>query len=288
MDPNVQKYLKETKRKVESYLRRLLPPGRAYPSVIHAAMRYSTLAGGKRIRPLIVLAGHAMLGGRSRTIIKTACAIELLHTYSMIHDDLPCMDDDDLRRGKPTLHKVYGEAVAVLAGDALNARAFELLAACPDRRVGLAIAQATGSQGMIGGQVMDVLQEGKPVSKREIRYIHTHKTGKLISVCAKVSALEAGASPKVVDDFAGWGAQLGLAFQIIDDILDVKGTEKKLGKRIGADVQRQKNTYPLIFGLEQSERMARALARQACQRIARYPRAEVMLALADLIVNRIS
>jgi geranylgeranyl diphosphate synthase type II len=285
---NLTAYLEHNRQRVDRELRRILAPGTAYPPVIHAAMRYSIFAGGKRIRPILVLASHDLVGGKSKTVLAAACAMEILHTYSLIHDDLPCMDDDDLRRGKPTLHKAFNEAVAVLAGDALNALAFEVLSDCRDRRVPREIARAIGSRGMIGGQVMDVETEGRPVSAREIRYIHTHKTGRLIQACAVVGALEAQATPVMVADCAAWGADLGLAFQIVDDVLNIKGSEKNMGKRVGSDVEKQKNTWPSIFGLERAEREARALVQRAQRRLAKYPRATNLTALADLIVNRIS
>jgi geranylgeranyl diphosphate synthase type II len=281
-------YLELKRRHVDRELRRILTPGTAYPPVIHTAMRYSVFAGGKRIRPILVLASHDLAGGKSKTVLATACAVEILHTYSLIHDDLPCMDDDDLRRGKPTLHKAFNEAVAVLAGDALNALAFEVLSECQDRRVPREIARAIGSRGMIGGQVMDVETEGRKVSVRELRYIHTHKTGRLIQACAVAGALEAQGSPAVVADCAAWGADLGLAFQIVDDILNIKGSEKNLGKRVGSDARKQKNTWPSVFGLAPAEREARRLVRRAQQRLSRYPRSAALLALANLIVNRIS
>lgn len=288
MNLESKKYIENLQQHVENELREVLPAEDMYPPVIHKAMRYSVLAGGKRIRPVLTLLAHAMLKGSSKSVLKTACAIELLHTYSLIHDDLPCMDDDDLRRGKPTSHIVFGEAVAVLAGDGLSALAFELLATCKNTAVPREVAKAIGSCGMIGGQVMDVLMEGKQATKQEISYIHTHKTGKLLSASIAAGALEAGASAQTVNDFREWGEKLGVAFQIIDDILNIKGTVKDMGKSIGSDVENEKNTYPAIFGLEESEQIALRLVAEAKEAISHYYLADHMNAIADLIITRIS
>jgi geranylgeranyl diphosphate synthase type II len=288
-------HMAERRRAVDRALEQLLPPADLVPQTVHAAMRYSVFAGGKRLRPILVIAGAEMVGGSAESVMPTACALELIHTYSLIHDDLPAMDDDDYRRGLPTNHKVFGEAVAILAGDALLTLAFRLLAENfadgRDPRLLRAlvseIADAAGTLGMIGGQAVDVESEGKTVDSGTLEYIHSHKTAALIRAALRAGALLAGATPSQLTAISEAGARLGLAFQIVDDILDVEGSPEELGKPTGRDRRKKKVTYPEQFGLEGSRLKAKSLieeAKAALQTLG--PDAEPLIALADFILER--
>jgi geranylgeranyl diphosphate synthase type II len=288
-------YLEARRALVDEALDRLLPPDTASPPSLHRAMRYSVQAGGKRLRPILVIAGAEVVGGTAERVMETACAMEMIHTYSLIHDDLPAMDNDDYRRGMLTNHKVFGEAIAILAGDALLTLAFKLIALngarTGDARVIAAlvtdIADAAGTDGMVGGQVVDIESEGKAVSAETLDYIHTHKTAALIRASLCAGALIAGGSPAQLAAIAKCGEALGLAFQIVDDILDVEGSTEELGKTAGKDAQQQKATYPAYHGLEASRAKARALIDQA--KLALAPlgeRAAPVRALADFIFER--
>ena len=288
-------YLKARQGMVDAALERVLPPETTMPPTLHRAMRYSVQAGGKRLRPILVLAGAEAVGGRPEQVMETACAMEMIHTYSLIHDDLPAMDNDDYRRGMLTNHKVFGEAVAILAGDALLTLAFQLIAMngarTGDARIIAAlvtdIADAAGTNGMVGGQVVDIESEGKAFSAETLDYIHTHKTAALIRISLWAGALIAGASPAQLAAIAESGEALGLAFQIVDDILDVEGSTEQLGKTAGKDAQQQKATYPAYHGLEASRERARTLIEQAKQALAPLgERAEPIRALADFIFER--
>jgi geranylgeranyl diphosphate synthase type II len=248
---------------VERRLERILAPGGAHPSQISRAMRYAVLGGGKRLRPVMCLMGYRAAGGRGRVAYPVACAVELIHSFSLIHDDLPCMDDDDYRRGRPTVHKKFGEAMAVLAGDALLARAFEILAETAQRhpdhssvmsRMTCELAASIGASGMIGGQVMDLLSEGRKVPVSTVRYIHSSKTGCLITATLRFGGALGGASPRVMRSLTRYGREVGLAFQIRDDVLGVTSTLKQLGKRPGGDARKKKATYPGVIGLDASRR----------------------------------
>jgi geranylgeranyl diphosphate synthase type II len=289
-------YLGERRRAVDEALDRYLPTADAYPATIHEAMRYSVLAGGKRLRPTLVIAGAEAAEGRMADVMPTACAFELIHTYSLIHDDLPAMDDDDYRRGRLTSHKVFGEAMAILAGDALLTHAFGLVAA--NIRLGKApaevfprlvaeISEAAGTAGMIGGQVVDVQSEGERVSAETLEYIHTHKTAALIRAALRSGALLAGASDPVLDALTRYGERLGLAFQIVDDVLDVEGSLEILGKTPGSDRRKKKITYPDYHGLDTSWDRARALIHEARAAVAVLgPAAEPLGALAEFVLRR--
>src|SRR5437867_3034428 len=246
-------------------------------------MRYSVMAGGKRLRPILVIAGCEAVGGQAEHVMPTACALELIHTYSLIHDDLPAMDDDDYRRGRLTNHKVFGDAMAILAGDALLTLAFRLIAsnvdAAADARViadvVAEVAEAAGTDGMVGGQVVDIESEGKTVSADTLDYIHTHKTAALIRASLCAGAVIAGAAPAQLTAITACGEALGLAFQIVDDILDVEGNSEELGKTAGKDAQQQKATYPAFHGIEASREKARALIADAKKALVPIgPRAE--------------
>jgi geranylgeranyl diphosphate synthase type II len=253
---------------VDKALAKWMPGKDDFPPQVHRAMHYSLFAGGKRLRPILVLASTEAVGGRMAEALPLACAFELIHTYSLIHDDLPSMDDDDLRRGKPTSHKVFGEAVAILAGDALLTEAF-LLAARPDlmkevpprRRLRALwrLSLAAGSQGMVGGQTMDILTQGKKIDSPTLEYIHTHKTGALIAAAVSVGAILGGASARECRALDEYGKRLGLAFQITDDLLDVEGEEGKLGKAVRKDQSKGKATYPALYGINESRLKAECL-----------------------------
>jgi geranylgeranyl diphosphate synthase type II len=265
---------------VEAALDALLPPPDAFPSVVHEAMRYSVFAGGKRLRPLLVLAAAEASGGTLSPVLPAACAVELIHTYSLIHDDLPSMDDSATRRGRPTCHVVFGDAVAVLAGDALSALAFDLLARTPAPVPRAAVVQvvgeiaaAIGTEGMVGGQVLDLLGERRPHLpiipswpaglEDAVRDIHVRKTGALIRASVRAGAVLSGVSDGVLAALSDYGARVGLAFQIVDDILDEVGEAARMGKGVQQDAQRAKLTFPAVWGLRRSREMAEVLTEEA-------------------------
>ena len=296
MSVDLSRYLAERREAVDQALEQALPPADRHPKTIHEAMRYSVFAGGKRLRPILVIAGAEAAGGSMADVMPTACAMELIHTYSLIHDDLPAMDDDDFRRGRPTNHKVFGEAMAILAGDALLTLAFSLIAVNFSsgrrnpallRNVLTEIASASGTEGMIGGQVVDLESEGQKVVPDTLEYIHTHKTQALIRASLRVGAMLAEASSHALEALTRTGDCLGLAFQIVDDILDVEGSLEQLGKSAGSDQRKQKATYPEIFGLEVSKLRAKVLAEEAKAALASLgPKGEPLTLLADFIVER--
>jgi len=270
---SLQTYLESRRKLIERALTRCLPSATVRPATIHRAMRYSLLAGGKRLRPILTLAAAEAIGsGRAKdltNILPAACAVELIHTYSLVHDDLPCMDDDDLRRGRPTSHKVFGEGIAVLAGDALLTRAFGLLATVtPSKRYPLSqlLAEteaAAGSLQLIAGQVADLEAEGKKLSIRDVRFIHERKTAAMIILSLRLGAMIAGATPQQLKALTDFGLSLGLAFQILDDILDVTATSEQLGKSAGKDLKAAKATYPAVIGLEAARKEAEKMTRSA-------------------------
>jgi geranylgeranyl diphosphate synthase, type II len=289
-------YIHTRRRAIDEALDRHLPAATAPPPIIHEAMRYSVFAGGKRLRPILVIAGAEAVGGQMADVLPTACCFELIHTYSLVHDDLPAMDDDDYRRGRLTNHKVFGEAIAVLAGDALLTQALGLVAvnfglgkAAADvfPRVLAEITGAAGTDGMVGGQVVDVQSEGKTVPAETLEYIHTRKTAALIRGAVRVGALLAGASDMALAALTTYGERIGLTFQIVDDILDVEGSLETLGKTAGKDQRQQKITYPRLHGLPASKARAAALTREAHAAVAPLgPAAAPLRALADFILNR--
>jgi len=288
-------YMKERAAAVDAALDRHLPPESEPPETLHKAMRYSIFAGGKRLRPVLVIAGAEAVGGRMDQVMPTACALELIHTYSLVHDDLPAMDNDDFRRGVPTNHKVFGEAMAILAGDALLTLAFRLVAdsagsAGADGRLRDVlndIADAAGHEGMVGGQVVDLMSEGKVVGPDVLDYIHARKTGALIRTSLRVGARLCGATAAQIDALGRAGAALGLAFQIVDDILDVVSSSEELGKTAGKDEAQQKATYPAIHGLEASRVRASQLIDDAEAALVEFgPRAVAIRALGRFILER--
>jgi geranylgeranyl diphosphate synthase type II len=287
------RYWSARQKQVDAALNRLLPAADTKPKTIHQAMRYSIFAGGKRLRPVICLASAEVISGKHGDAIPLACAVECIHTYSLIHDDLPSMDNDDFRRGKPTSHKVYGEGVAVLAGDALLTIAFEMAASCrawprySHADVIHELAVAAGSQKLIAGQVADLEGEGKKISPAELRYIHDNKTAALISSSIRLGAMSANASPKQLERLTDFGESLGLAFQVIDDILDVTQTTEKLGKSAGKDIAAQKATYPALLGLDKAKKEADRLTARARAALKPFGKhAAPLEAIADYLLKR--
>lgn len=266
---DVKAYLEDRARFVDNLLDQFLPSSDAEPRMLHEAMRYSVMAGGKRLRPILAGAAYEYCGGsiesENAPICKAMAALELVHTYSLIHDDLPCMDDDDLRRGIPTCHKKYGEATAVLAGDALHDVAFELMAETGSVEVVKELAKAIGTSGMIGGQMADVEAEGQPVTKEQVVKIHRRKTGALMRCTVRVGAILAGADRDLFQKLSDYGEKIGLAFQLIDDILDISGDQELLGKDIGSDDKNRKATYPAAVGMKQARKDADQLISQAVE-----------------------
>ena len=285
------------RQEVDAALDRALPPESAWPATIHRAVRYSLFAGGKRIRPALVIAAGEAVGGAREDLMPLACAVEMIHTYSLIHDDLPAMDDDDLRRGKPTSHKVFGEAVAILAGDALLTRAFHLMADVPEawdeahvrRRVRTTaiLGEACGTTGLIGGQVMDLESEGEPIEAEALERLHRAKTGALLSACVRGGAILGGAKPGELAALARYASAIGLAFQVVDDVLDATEESARLGKTAGKDAAAHKATYVSVHGLDRARAMAAELRQQALDAVAPLgPRGALLGAIARLIVDR--
>ena len=299
---DIKRYLQEKKEIVDSALEKYFPnrPGSAegvFPTSLHKAIRYSLFAGGKRIRPILSMAAFEAVGGEGDEILPFACALEMIHTYSLIHDDLPALDNDDYRRGQLTCHKVFGEAIGILAGDALLTEAFRLMT---NRSMGglslrdgqmldviHEVAQAAGMQGMVGGQVLDIESEGKEVDFPTVEYIHTHKTGALILVSVRAGARLGGGDEAALRALTRYGEGIGLAFQIADDILNVEGKSVLLGKKTGSDLSKGKATYPSLLGLEESKRRARELVELAVEAIRSFgSEAQPLREIAWFIVSR--
>lgn len=254
---------------VDARLSGLLPSVEYPPRRLHEAMRYAVLGGGKRLRPALCLAASVAAGGDQAAALDAACAVELVHCFSLVHDDLPAIDDDDLRRGRPTLHRAFDEATAILAGDALFALAFQVLAESPGPQERLAeLARASGTNGLVGGEVLDIEAEGEARSLDEVRRIHERKTGALIACACALGGMSAGVTPAAVDALREFGSRVGLAFQIIDDVLDVTATTEQLGKSSGADRRREKATYPSLIGVPASQDKAQELLASASQLLA--------------------
>ncbi len=266
---DLQGFLDSRARLVNEALDELLPEASARPATIHKAMRYSLFAGGKRIRPALCLAAAQACGGRDADALPAACAVECIHTYSLIHDDLPAMDNDDFRRGKPTNHKVFGEGIAVLAGDGLLTQAFEILAQAkgwpryPHKTLVRELARAAGTLQLIAGQVADLEAEGNRISAADLKYIHERKTSALLCCSTRLGGMSANCTPARLRALTDFGYNVGLAFQIIDDILDITQTSEQLGKTAGKDTAARKATYPSIVGLEKSRKIATELTRRA-------------------------
>lgn len=286
-------YLSDRGALVETALDKSLPV--TYPETIYESMRYSLLAGGKRLRPILCLATCELAGGTVEMAMPTACALEMIHTMSLIHDDLPAMDNDDYRRGKLTNHKVYGEDIAILAGDGLLAYAFEFVAVhtkdVPAERLVQVVAllgRAVGAAGLVGGQVVDLESEGKQDTSLEtLNFIHTHKTGALLETCVSTGAILAGSTAVDLQRLSRYAKNIGLAFQIVDDILDITATQEELGKTAGKDLQAKKATFPSLWGLEESQRQAKKLIDEAKAELAGFgEKAEPLVAIADFIISR--
>ncbi|HET7624532.1 MAG TPA: farnesyl diphosphate synthase [Verrucomicrobiae bacterium] len=290
---DLEKFLASSTSAVNKSLDRFLPSEKTKPATIHKAMRYSLFAGGKRMRPALCLAAAEACDGKRDDAMPLACAIECIHTYSLVHDDLPAMDNDDYRRGKLTNHKVFGEGVAVLAGDALLTQAFEIAAQCKKfprythQEIILELARASGSLQLIAGQVADLEGEGKKTSAAQLRYIHERKTSALLCCSARLGGMSANCSPAQLKALTDFGYHVGLAFQVIDDILDVTQTSEHLGKTAGKDTKAQKATYPSIVGLEKSRKIAEQLTNKAFDALKIFKgRAVALEALAEFLLKR--
>jgi len=290
----IREYLESARRRIDEELDRLLPPADRFPPSIHEAMRYSVLAGGKRLRPILCLEAGRLLGGEERHLLRAGSALELIHTYSLIHDDLPALDNDDLRRGKPTSHRAFGESTAILAGDALLTLAFEVLS-CPGPppdasklRVIHEVSHAIGTDsGMIGGQVIDLQMAGREVDGQTLEYLHSAKTGAFIRAAVRAGVLYAQGGEEDLARLSSYGEKIGLAFQIVDDLLDVLGTQEALGKTVGKDDRQHKATYPAIHGIEASQRMASQLVAEACEVLEPYgDRAHTLEGIAQFLLVR--
>ena len=295
---DIKAYLGKRKNIVDKTLESLILPAKTFPSSVFEAMRYSLFAGGKRVRPVLAIAAAEALGAGTAGLLPIAGALELIHTYSLIHDDLPAMDDDDFRRGKPTCHKAYGEAIAILAGDGLLNSAFEVLSdprrlksITPARLLAIIreISTASGVLGMVGGQVVDMESEGKDIDFATLEYIHTHKTGALIRASVRVGALYAKAGKPQLKALTRYGELVGLAFQIADDILDITGKQEVIGKDAGSDIKKGKKTFPSLYGLDESRGRAVEVVDGALSALKSFDkRADPLRDLAKYIITRVN
>lgn len=291
-----RKFLEDCKAYIDAAIPQFLPEKNGYPKSIHESMHYSVFAGGKRLRPALLIAAAEAVGSHRDQVLPFAVATEFLHTYTLIHDDLPALDNDSLRRGKPTNHKVFGEAIAILAGDALLTQAFvlmtdpHLMETIPHSSIlrgSQEMARAMSSTGVIGGQVVDLESEGQPVDASTLEYIHVYKTGFFFKACVRVGAILSGASHDQLGALSRYGAHIGLAFQIIDDILDIVGDKEKIGKDIGSDIDKDKATYPALFGLEESKKKAESLVDEALECLEEFDeRADPLREIARFFVQR--
>mgnify|MGYP001426978210 FL=1 len=292
----IAEYLERKRIEVDHFLDLATPPGALPPTTLHESLRYSLMAGGKRVRPILTIAAAEALDQTPPGLMAVACSLELIHTYSLIHDDLPSMDNDDFRRGKPTNHKVYGEAMAILAGDALLTMAFDLISrpdlmkGCdPVRQVRIIqeLAVGSGNIGMVGGQVFDIQAENQNIDLPTLQNIHKHKTGMLIRAAVRMGAIAAGASDRQLDDMTSYAEDIGLAFQIADDVLNVTGTREELGKNPNTDAERGKKTYPTFYGVDGAKQLADDCVTRAINRLASFgPSADPLRAIARYITSR--
>lgn len=293
---SIKDYLEQKRIAVDRFLDEVTPPTTTPPTTLHESMRYSLMAGGKRVRPILTIAAAEAIGTTPPGLMAIACSLELIHTYSLIHDDLPSMDNDDFRRGKPTNHKVYGEAMAILAGDALLTMAFDLISrpdlmkGCdPLRQVRLIqeLAYGSGNRGMVGGQVFDIQAENKDIDLPTLQNIHKHKTGMLIRAAVRMGAIAAGANDRQLDDMTGYAEDIGLAFQIADDVLNVTGTREELGKNPNTDAERGKKTYPTFYRIDGARKLADDCVARAIGRLDSFgPPADALRGIARYITAR--
>jgi geranylgeranyl diphosphate synthase type II len=293
---DISQYLEQKRQDVDRFLDQVIPTEKREPTTLHEAMRYSLFAGGKRVRPILALAAAEAVGSPPRSVLGIACSLELIHTYSLIHDDLPAMDNDDYRRGKLTNHKVYGEAIAILAGDALLTLAFELCSRTdlmdslePQRQVQIIYELAVGSGhlGMVGGQVLDIQAENKDINLAALQTIHAHKTGMLIRAAVRMGAIASSASAEQLQHLTGFAEDIGLAFQIADDVLNVTGTRQQLGKNAMTDAQRGKKTYPTFYGVDGARTLADECIERAIGRLDGFDaKADPLRELARYIIAR--
>lgn len=293
---NIKDYLEKKRVAVDRYLDEVTPPASTPPTSLHESMRYSLMAGGKRVRPILTIAAAEALGANPPGLMAVACSLELIHTYSLIHDDLPSMDNDDFRRGKPTNHKIYGEAMAILAGDALLTMAFDLISrpelmkgSDPIRHVQIIqeLAYGSGNLGMVGGQVFDIQAENKDIDLPTLQNIHKHKTGMLIRAAVRMGAIVGGASARQLEDMTGYAEDIGLAFQIADDVLNVTGTREELGKNPNTDAERGKKTYPTFYGVDGAKKLADDCVKRAISRLSSFgPSADPLREIAQYITSR--
>ncbi len=291
LGPRLTNFMNSRRGRVDKAMDGLLPPAKTSPKRLHEALRYSVFAGGKRIRPILCLLACRAAGGREATAMAPACSLEFVHTYSLIHDDLPSMDDDDFRRGKLTSHKKFGEATAILAGDALLTLAFEVISTRvkdPLRAMSACrtLSVAIGTLGMVGGQVLDIEGEGKRITRKKVSEIHRLKTGRLIEASSTMGAIMAGATRAVENRLSRYGAMVGLAFQIVDDILDEEGSTQVLGKTSGRDRELKKMTYPSAYGLEGARRAAKEAVESACDGVTNLEQSGLLVDFARLILHR--
>ncbi len=291
-----KEYLLEKRTMVDSALNGFLPETKGPAEELYNAMRYSLFAGGKRLRPILCIAAAEAVGGTHADVMPVACAFEMIHTYSLIHDDLPAMDDDELRRGKPTNHMVFGEALAILAGDGLLTEAFRIMA-CPElleqagaerfRRIIEMVASSAGAKGMVLGQALDIRAEGKKIDTSLMEIIHKHKTGELLRASVTTGAILGGGTDNDIESLDIYGKNIGLAFQISDDILDIEGNTEELGKQTGVDVERGKNTYPSNYGMERSKNMLSEIIENAVDMLSPFKdKAEPLRQIAFYIIER--
>jgi geranylgeranyl diphosphate synthase, type II len=293
---DLKAYLGMKRAAVDEALKKYMPEEHGHASGLIAAMNYSLFAGGKRLRPILCIAGTEAVGGDGKGVLPAACALELIHTYSLIHDDLPAMDNDNLRRGKPTNHKVFGEAMAILAGDGLLTEAFSMLAMLevPEKssadllkRIIKLIAEASGCHGMVGGQAVDMQSEGKTIDSSTIDYIHGHKTGALIAASVLSGAIFGEGSPAQLEAIREYGEKIGLAFQISDDILDIEGNPEDMGKGVGGDSRKGKNTFPSVYGLSESKKILSGLVDSAVNALEQFDdSADPLRQIAQYIIER--
>ena len=290
----IKSFITKKAKVINQALDNYLPASDSKPAKLHQSMRYSVLAGGKRLRPILTLVAAKLVGDlNEEDVLPAACAVELVHNYSLIHDDLPSMDDDDIRRGQPSNHKKFSPALAILAGDALLTLAFELVSEIETidaERINLVtkeLAQGSGHQGMVGGQVVDIESEGKEIDSAELDYIHQHKTGALLKTSVRIGALMGEASEKELTALTTYAEKIGLAFQIVDDILDVEGSSEKLGKAVGSDSNKDKATFPAIYGLAESKDLAAKTIQEAKDSLEVFgDEASILKDLADYIIQR--